>query len=76
MKTKLSDKCIMHLVKLLQVALISGTDIVDHLRMMQLVYDVQTSMLELDGEYETIFEQSIEKMLAEIEVQQGKDAEV
>jgi hypothetical protein len=75
MKAKLTDKCIAHLVKLLQVALISGTDIVDHLRMMQLVYDAQTMMLELDEEYEDIFEASLNKMLSEVEKIQTEDKE-
>lgn len=71
-KMKISDTCIAHLVKLIQMAFLSGTDIVDHLRMMELVYSAQTKMLEIESEYLEHFNSSIDKMLKEIEQQNAQ----
>lgn len=71
-KMKISDTCIAHLVKLIQMAFLSGTDIVDHLRMMELVYSAQTKMLEIEAEYLEHFNSSIDKMLQEIEQQNAQ----
>lgn len=71
-KMKISDTCIAHLVKLIQMAFLSGTDIVDHLRMMELVYSTQTKMLEIEAEYLEHFNSSIDKMLQEIEQQNAQ----
>lgn len=58
----LDDTTIGQIVKLIQMALLTGTDIVDHLRMMQL--DVSdTNKIILNREYAQIFNEQIEKML-------------
>ena len=46
---KLNDEVIAHIAKILQMALITGTDIVDHLRMM--VLDENEGILSLNQEY-------------------------
>ena len=58
----LHDKTIAQIVKLIQMALLTGTDIVDHLRMMQLSLNQDNKVI-LDSDYEEIFENSIKKML-------------
>ena len=58
----LHDNTIAQIVKLIQMALLTGTDIVDHLRMMQLSIDENNKIL-LDSEYKKVFENSIEKMV-------------
>lgn len=63
----LDDKVIAHIAKLLQVSLITGTDIIDHLRMLRMVNnntDQQNeSKLYLEKEYSDIFDSNIEKMI-------------
>jgi hypothetical protein len=60
----IDDSVIGHIAKLLQVSLITGTDIVDHMRMIRLRnHTVDENSLVLDDEYRTIFESSLEKMI-------------
>ena len=56
----LSDTTISHMVKLLQIAILSGTDLVDHLRQMNLI--------EVDGKLEVSEESAevLEKTITEI----------
>ena len=58
---KLNDSVIGHFVKLLQLGLLTGTDIVDHFRMVRLT--LEEGELFLDREYETSHEEKINKML-------------
>ena len=60
---KFNDEVIAHIAKILQMALISGTDIVDHLRMV--VVDENNNELFLNKEYLENNESNIEKMLQE-----------
>ena len=55
---KLNDEVIAHVAKILQVALITGTDVVDHLRMV--VLDEEDGQLFLNEEYAKNHEQNIE----------------
>lgn len=57
---KLSDNAISQIVRLLQVAFLTGTDISDNLRTLQLVND--EGFLEVDPEYLVQFENSLEKL--------------
>jgi|688.fasta_scaffold2221658_2 hypothetical protein len=66
---KLSDNSIAQIVRLLQVAFLTGTDISDNLRMLQLVED--DGVLEVDPEYLVHFENSLQKMSDE--AQKSKD---
>ena len=59
---KLDDTAIAQIVKLIQMALLTGTDIVDHLRMMILDQDDSKNLI-MNKEYQEVFDASIEKML-------------
>ena len=61
----LSDSAIGHIAKLIQMALITGTDLVDHLRMMQLkTNDKDSHKLELEDAYSDMHDKSINEMIA------------
>jgi len=62
--SKLDDTVVSHIAKLLQVALLTGTDIIDHMRMIRLSSHSQDdSVLVLEEEYRDIFDNSIEVMV-------------
>jgi len=61
---KLSDHSIAQLVRVLQLAIITGTDITDNMRQMQFVEE--DDYLHLDPDYLATFEANIEKLQAEI----------
>lgn len=64
---KFNDEVIAHVAKLLQLAIISGTDIVDHMRMVELVE--QEGQLFLSPEYSQRSEENIARMIQEISEQ-------
>ena len=57
----LNDSVIAHFVKLLQLGLLTGTDIVDHFRMVRLT--LEEGELFLNKEYESDQEENINRML-------------
>jgi len=59
---KLHDTTIAHIAKILQVALLTGTDIIDHLRMIDLK-EGEDDFLVLDDEYSNNHNKSINEML-------------
>ena len=63
-KFRLDDSSIAHIVKLIQLGFITGTDVVDHFRMIQLIAD-ETGALHLDPKYEENQNANIEKMLSQ-----------
>lgn len=66
--SKLDDTVVSHIAKLLQVALLTGTDIIDHMRMIRLVSHSQDdSVLVLEEEYRDIFDNSIDVMVKNAE---------
>lgn len=67
---KLSDNTILHLVRLLQVALISGTDIVDYLRQLELESS-EDGILNVSQQSTEVLDKTIEDMLAQ---QPGQDS--
>ncbi len=74
MTYKLSDNTIAQVAKLLQVALLTGTDIVDNLRTLRLT--LNGDALEPDAEYLANFESNLNKMienLAEVTTQADED---
>lgn len=85
MKTqyKFSDNVIMHVAQLVQLAMITGTDIVDHMRMMRLSETEEKvgdfPKLDLDSDYMVEHENRIKGMVAEAETlaqqAQKKDTE-
>ena len=62
---KLDDTTIAQIVKLIQMALLTGTDIVDHLRMMILDQDDNEKLI-MNKVYQEVFDASIEKMLQNV----------
>ena len=62
---KLSDDTISQIARLLQIAILSGTDIVDNLRTLQVVVD-ENGTLSPDPEYLSQFDQNLNKMIAAI----------
>lgn len=68
---KLQDSSIGHIAKILQMAILTGTDIVDHLRMVRFELD-DDQTLKLNEEYEKVFNESIEKMMSNATQQEEK----
>lgn len=63
----LSDTSIAQIAKVLQVAILTGTDITDNLRQMTLTVDSDTGNLVPCEEYTKSFNQNIEQMLSEVQ---------
>lgn len=61
---KLADATIAQIAKCVQVAILTGTDVVDHLRQLELTTD-ENNKITVTEEYLLLFEKNIEKMLAE-----------
>jgi hypothetical protein len=68
----LTDNAISHIAQLVQVAILTGTDIIDHMRMIELRTDENNSLL-LDKDYETRFNSSIKDMLSNVQRQSGEE---
>ncbi len=63
-KMNLTDTVIAHIAKLVQIAMLTGTDVVDNLRTIRLIVDeTNSSQLELDPDYETKYNDNLEKMM-------------
>ena len=62
---RLNDSVIAHLAKLLQLSMLTGTDIVDHMRQVRVVEE--EGELYLAEEYETQSEDNVQRMLTEIQ---------
>ncbi len=58
---KLSDGVIAHIARVLQISMLTGTDIVDHMRMIRL--NEKDLSLVLDEEYASVFDGSLDKMM-------------
>ena len=63
MPLKLSDETIGQIAKCVQVAILTGTDVVDHLRQLELETNDQT--INVSKEYLSVFNANIERMLQE-----------
>lgn len=61
---RMSDETISQIARLLQVAILSGTDVVDNLRTLRLVS--QEDMLYPDPNFIDAFEGNLQKMLEEV----------
>lgn len=70
---KLHDTTIGHIAKLVQIAILTGTDVVDHLRMLTLKNDEE--FLHLEDEYYEIFNSQVERMLENASTVQEKSEE-
>lgn len=69
-KYTLTDEVISHLVKLLQLGLLEGTDITDHFRRIEMVID-EEGKLYLSDDYQEAFEDSLSRMESFIKEQQS-----
>jgi len=58
----LDDTVIAHVARLLQLALLTGTDVIDHMRMIRLKEN-ENNILLLEDNYKEVFDGSIDKML-------------
>ena len=70
---KLSDATIAHIAQLVQLAMLTGTDVVDHMRMMTLVEN--EGQLFLDPDYESQSYDNIKKMIQEAVRMQSETTE-
>lgn len=64
------DSVVGHVAKILQMALITGTDIIDHMRMIRL--SEKDSKLFLEDDYQQTFDVSLDTMLKNAQEQQGE----
>ena len=70
---KISDEVISHLARIIQLGILSGTDIVDHMRMIRLQYVDDDESLVLSDEYRQNSENQIQGMLDKVsEIQASK----
>ena len=67
---QLDDSVVGHVAKILQMALITGTDIIDHMRMIRL--SSKDSKLFLEEDYQQAFDVSLDNMLKNAQEQQGE----
>lgn len=67
-KMKLSDEVIAHIAQILQIAIITGTDVVDNMRLVTL--EEREGTMFLNEEYKENAAKNLEKMLNESEVLQ------
>ena len=63
---QLGDDVISQVAKLLQIALLTGTDVVDNLRQLQLSIDGE--LLSLSQDYKDSFDTNLQNMIADVEV--------
>jgi len=66
-KLKLNDAVIAHIVKLIQLGLLQGLDVVDYFRQIELVVKEGETFLTLDEDYLERHELEISRMLEKIE---------
>tara|TARA_R110001599_G_C11875908_1_gene623479 strand:- start:281 stop:541 length:261 start_codon:yes stop_codon:yes gene_type:complete len=62
-KLKLSDNTISQIAKCVQIAILTGTDVVDHLRQLELVEN--GGIINITEEYLSTFNTNIENMIKE-----------
>ena len=70
----LSDTAIAHIAKVLQIAILTGTDISDNLRQFELTED-DNGNLTVSENYVEIFNNNLEKMLNELEEKPSSNME-
>lgn len=64
-KLTLSDNAIGHIAQLLQLAILTGTDIIDHLRMAEMTVNSTTGKLDVHPDYSEVFSENLNRMLSE-----------
>ncbi len=74
-KLTLSDNAIGHVAQLLQLAILTGTDIIDHLRMAELTVNETTGKLDVHPDYSESFTENLNRMLEELAQAQEDEVE-
>ena len=69
----LTDNAISHVAKLIQVAILTGTDIVDNLRMAQFVNN--NGQLEISPDYHETFNNNIQRLMEEAQAPEAQNEE-
>ena len=69
---KIDDNVIAHIARLLQVSMLTGTDIVDHIRMIRLISNENSSLV-LENEYAEVFDIGIDKMIENVNERNQED---
>ena len=67
---RLDDHVIAHIARVLQVSMLTGTDIIDHMRMIRLT--VKEESLVLQEEYANVFDGSLDSMLKNAQEKKGE----
>tara|TARA_B100000131_G_scaffold305153_1_gene330852 strand:- start:373 stop:594 length:222 start_codon:yes stop_codon:yes gene_type:complete len=67
---RLDDNVIAHIARILQVSMLTGTDIIDHMRMIRL--SCKDENLVLQEEYANIFDGSLDSMLKNAQEKKGE----
>ena len=67
---RLDDNVIAHIARILQVSMLTGTDIIDHMRMIRLT--CKDENLVLQQEYADIFDGSLDNMLKNAQEKKGE----
>ncbi len=67
---RLDDNVIAHIARILQVSMLTGTDIIDHMRMIRLTN--KDNVLVLQEEYANVFDGSLDSMLKNAQDKKGE----
>ena len=67
---RLDDTVIAHIARILQVSMLTGTDIIDHMRMIRL--KSKDENLILQEEYANVFDGSLDSMLKNAQEKKGE----
>ena len=59
---KLSDTTISQIVQLIQLGILTGTDVSDQMRTMRVVTDNESLLVEPDPDYLDLFKENLERM--------------
>lgn len=73
---KLNDEFIVQLTRVLQLSMMTGTNIVDHMRQIRVEEKDETGSVVMTPEYLQYFDDNIKKMMEEVERLSAADAEV
>ena len=69
---KIDDNVIAHIARLLQVSMLTGTDIVDHIRMIRLKSSEDANLI-LDNDYADVFDVSLDSMIENANERNSKE---
>ena len=68
----LDDTAIAQIAKLVQMAILTGTDVVDNLRLLEIEINTENGKLKPAEGYEAIFNNNLEEMLSKANMEQLK----